>query len=166
MKLCTAVGILLHLSVMSDFLWMAVIVFNLYVTFRNALRLSSIQRTRRFRIYVCLTSSISIFITLEFSGMNLMGYRIGSNCFVNNFLANLFAVVVPIGCTLLFNTILLTFTIRYIYITQKQVEGSLSKNRKSRNNNLRLTLTTLKLTTLKGLVWILGFIASLLQSRH
>ena len=168
-KLCTAVGILLHWSVMFDFLWMAVIAFDLYITFRKPLRLSSAQRTRRFRIYVGLTSSISILmivicVTLEFSGKNLMKYGIGNNCFVTNFWANLFAVVVPIGFILLFNTIFLTLTITSIYITQRQVEGSLSKDRKCRNNKLHLTLMTLKLTTLTGLGWITGFIASLLQS--
>ena len=169
LKLCTAVGILLHWSVMFDFLWMAVIAFDLYITFRKPLRLSSMQRTRRFRIYVGLTSGISILmivicVTLEFSGRNLMGYGIRNNCFVNNFWANLFAVVVPIAFILLFNTIFLTLTITSIYVTQKQVEGSLSKNRKCRNNKLHLTLMTLKLTTLTGLGWIFGFVASLLQS--
>ena len=168
-KLCTAVGILVHWSAMSDFLWMAVIAFDLYKTFRKPLYLSSMQRSRQFRIYVGLTFSISILmivicVTLEFSGRNLMGYGIGNNCFITNFWASLFAFVVPIGFILLFNIIFLTLTIRSIYITQRQVEGSLSKDRKCRNNKLRLTLMTLKLTTLTGLGWIFGFIASLLQS--
>ena len=168
-ELCKVVGILLHWLVISSFLWMAVIAFDLYVTFRKPSRLSSMQKRNRFHVYLGFTFGISVFIltlciTLEFSGKNLMGYGIRNICFVTNFWANLFGFVVPVGSILLINTILLVLTVKSIYTTQKKVRKSVSKEDSWGNNKLHFTLMTLKLTALSGLGWIIAFLASLLQS--
>ena len=168
-ELCQAVGILLHWSIIYNFVWMVVIAFDLYTTFGKPLRLSSIQKGKRFPIYLGFTSGSLIFVlmlcvTLEFSGKSLMGYGAGNICFVAKFWANLFSFVVPVGFILLLNTILLILTVRSIHKTQEKARKSLSKNSSCKNNKLHFTLMTLKLTTLTGLGWIFAFIANLLQS--
>ena len=164
-SVCSVLAVFLHLSHLTSFVWMAAISLDLFLTFNFPGQLSLDTKNRRYLLYNYVSFGspmvlVLLCVLLEYTGGNLIGYGAGGVCFVVNLWANLFAVVVPIGIILVFNTFCLVCAIRKIYLTEKRIHYILSKTK----SKLHFVIMTLKVSTLTGLGWILRLIASATRS--
>ncbi|XP_065059030.1 adhesion G protein-coupled receptor E3-like [Rhopilema esculentum] len=168
---CKIIGILLHWSLLTSFMWMALISYSFFVTFSRLLIATNRQKNRRFRHHFLFATSIPTSVTLVcfFLGISkedFSGYGANGICFVSKFWANLFAFVVPVALILVMNVTFLTFTVFKIRKTKKDNDRALrSNNNKTKRKKIVIGLITLKLSILFGIGWLLGFLDGFIPSK-
>ena len=167
---CKVIGILLHWSLLTSFMWMAVMSYDFLVTFSRLFIATNRQKNRRFRHHFLFATLLPTSITLVcfFLGISkedLSGYGANGRCFVSKFWANLFAFVVPVALILVMNVTFLTFTVFKIRRMKKNNERALrSNNSKTKRKKIVIGLITLKLSVLFGIGWLLGFLDGFIRS--
>jgi hypothetical protein len=159
--LCSAVAVAEHYLWLVAFLWMNALSWNAMKTFR-AKGLQDKSKASRCLICFCayawgvpgaITGACAV---VEFS--NIVGFRIGygdeSVCWITELYALLLTFALPLGLILLTNFLFFSLTVRSIFrVSQLAKEAS-------DGNQCMLFWSYLKLSSLMGLTWIIGFLAS------
>ncbi|KAL4223471.1 hypothetical protein ACF0H5_016942 [Mactra antiquata] len=152
---CQIIGIGLHFSLLSGFLWMFICTYHMMRVFMTIKERSharpDCKTFIRYSLFAeCLSMLVVCFLIIASveSGDGL-GYG-GSPCYITNSKFILYFVAVPLGIVLISNIVMFcTVTIMVMRIPQVG-----TSTRKERNN----LLIFLKLSTLTGFAWIFGFL--------
>ncbi|XP_033118564.1 adhesion G protein-coupled receptor L4-like [Anneissia japonica] len=170
--LCTIVAVLLHFFWLASFFWMNVLAFDVRRTFNYNCNLPNAHRNRRtlivYGLYAWGSPAIIVGTCLAIIGLYSpveIGVYYGNSevCFLGNNTVNLIAFGGPVGLTLSWNAIFFILTVSSIRKT-KQVTKAVQKNKTKTKSRLTELLIYIKLSTLMGMSWILGFVATITNS--
>ena len=169
---CRAGAVVLQLTLLLAFSWMAVIAFEFHHTFSKVRPVDQYQRKKRFQKYLIFSFTFSILVVficlmIDIPEGRYSGYGLNEKCFVSKFWTNLFAFVVPVAAVLLSNVTLLILTIWQLRKIKKSTAKSLHSNTNTvaKKREMTLSIMALKLSILLGFGWIFGFIEASYESK-
>ncbi len=162
--ICKMTAILTHLFFLVSFFWMNVMAFDVWRTFHNQFQSGTLGYSKKFIVYACYASLIPLVIILFTSTIDHINvlaipkpaYGIGL-CWITNNQAILYFFALPLFVLLACNIILFSLAIWNIYKAQRGTE--VLRKGKSNIKRKRLILS-IKLSSIMGLTWIFGFLAS------
>lgn len=159
--LCEAMGIFIHYLWLSVFCAMAVCsfhMFRVFTTLRN--REDSSERRRKFLQYCVFIYGVpatlvvaTLVVHIILSEGSSIGYG-GSQCYLSSGAAIGIAFGIPVAVTVLVNLVFFILTIKPIRNRPK-----VDKNKQDEHH----VLVYIKLSSLTGITWILGFVAFAIQ---
>ena len=166
--LCAGVAILGHYFWLSAFLWMGVMGFDTWRTFRTDALLTDKSTQNALYFGYCLFAwgislvvvGAGVMITFGFPKLNF-GYGSYDMCWLINSLQLVTTFLLPIGIVVLCNLLFLLATLWNILYTRRQNKMVTQNDSKT----LQL-LPFLKLPVFLGLSWLLGFLASVFQNKY
>jgi hypothetical protein len=160
---CTGIAVLMHYTWLSTVAWMCTSCFHMWFTFASngqlSMRESSARRSIwiKYRLFACgLPFCIVLGCTLTdflYPGTQYFGYG-KTVCFISEPVAVGFAFALPIGFAMLVNILLFCLSARAIHampVLTTTVNRPIN------------SLVFLKLSSLMGLMWLIGFLAELLN---
>ena len=161
-KVCRAVAMVMHYGFLASFFWMNVLAFELWKTFTRIEVRHNEKDTKKFLFYAFYSwVSPALIVAIGATGDVLYthsefvpGYGKGV-CWLTNGSGLLLFFALPIGILLLLNLLLYCLVIKGLAITSK----STALVRQNNDENKRLLLIFVKLTTIMGFTWIFGFTA-------
>ena len=161
--LCKALSILDHFLFLASFLWMNVMSFDVFKTFSSSFS-NAEQNKKRFvwySLYAWLTSLVVISIGVSMDEMTSWSYRpkYGDGaCWITNNKGLIIFLLVPGAVLKLFNSIFFVLSVRSICVSKQESSKTLQTK-----NNCGI-LIYIKLSTVMGLTWVFGYVATLLKS--
>ncbi len=163
--ICKVIAILTHFFFLVSFFWMNVMAFDVWRTFHSQFQTNTLDHKMKFICYSCYAFIIpSLIITftstidhISISTLSKPAYGIGL-CWITNKQAIFYYFALPLSLILSCNIILFSIAIWNIYKVQRGTE--VLRKGKSGIKCKRLVLY-MKLSTIMGLTWIFGFLASL-----
>ena len=156
---CKTVGILDHFFFLASFLWMNVMSFDIYKTFSSAFY-SVENNQKHFAFYslyawgssLCITSAG--ILTDDITTWSFRPkYGVGA-CWITNTKGLIVFFLVPGALLIILNSIFFVLSVRSICVTKRRSSATLQK--KSTCD----LLIYIKLSTVMGLTWIFGFVAT------
>ena len=162
--LCKTVGILVHFFFLASFLWMNVISFDVYSTFSASFRNAKNNRKRFafYSLYVWLFSiiiiSIGILVDETTSWTYSPKYGEGA-CWITNTKGLIAFLLVPLAVLILLNSVFFALSVRSIFVTKRKSSELLQTR-----SNCDI-LIYVKLSTIMGLTWMFGYVATLVQNQ-
>ena len=167
--ICTPIAILSHYVFLSQFSWMSLIsteiVRNFYQAFKMKAHEPKAYKVKLLVVYALLGWGIPLLIVLlsiivNFTTTDLVLYGELEDgtpgiCWINHPLSVVVAFVVPLGISLIYNTVI--FVIATIYLCISSISHSKLKNDK-KVPFLRLNIA---IFSVSGITWLFGFIALL-----
>lgn len=157
---CIIFGVLLHLFLLSCFIWMLALAYDCFITFHKLELVSDVTKMSRFRFYCAIAVAVPTIIVLgclasDIPEKRITQYGIDGHCFIVGFWTNLFAFVVPIGIILAVNLALMCYTVYDVAVLKRATrQVSSAGNRKQ----IVITFLALKIAILVGVAWIMAFI--------
>jgi len=158
-NLCMAVSVLLHYLLLSSFCWMGVMAFDVEKTFgakgKARPRHDDNRKTLvKYSIFAWITPAVIVItsVTLDKTNTVIIGYA-EVFCWISNGRALLLVLGVPVAMILLFNVGALTLTMISIWKVQKT-----TRRVTDQSNQTCLPILYIKLSSVMGFTWILGFI--------
>ncbi|XP_064631430.1 uncharacterized protein LOC135489799 isoform X2 [Lineus longissimus] len=163
---CKAIAMVEHYLWLASFLWMNAISWNTMKTFSsNGLKNHSKKRKSLLFgiLYSWGTPCLIVMACAVIEFTTLGGFRVGYGntdvCWISNPYALLFAFALPVGLVILGNTFMFSYTVYNIFrVTQV---AKLSKAEKENHQRIWLYV---KLSSVMGLTWMFGFLASFVGS--
>ncbi|XP_031572058.1 adhesion G protein-coupled receptor E3-like [Actinia tenebrosa] len=166
---CRAIAISLHFFFLSMFFWMNVMAFDIHSTFTRKGNVDFKRRSPgccaglylKYALYGWLGPLMIVVVS---SGLDIsqvynvyIGYgsRGDEYCYINNPYAKLYTVVVPVGVILLYNCVALCHTVIHIKNVRKQTSTVANQSHQP-----GLPVVCIKMTSVIGVSWILGYLAS------
>ena len=168
--LCTTVGIILHYVFLCRFSWMTVMGSELVRSFCNMKKLnkSAAENWKLLSLYMLVgwLSPLVIVIPtviINFSVDNSVNYGGGGqSCWINGAVALILTFVVPVGVSIVYNTIaFIVVIIIIVYIRNQPMLTSMHPKEVSRTQLYKDVRFALAVFTLTGLSWLFGFLALL-----
>ena len=168
--LCQVTGVMTHFSWLVVMLAQNVCTFHMFYTLSfplvsHASMANPGSMTKKYVTYVLVTSATFVVATLFWQllagggggggGGGGSGYG-GPRCYITTALVRIVMFALPLACTVLANLAMFIFTIVRLRAINQHVKST-------RSNRISLLLYT-KLSVFTGLTWLLGFMASLLES--
>ncbi|XP_045156460.2 uncharacterized protein LOC123522974 [Mercenaria mercenaria] len=157
-RICSAVGIGLHYTLLTYFFWMCICTFHMLNVFVKIKERSAYVHTmKKFVHYLIFAESMSAILVIchivvavvSADGAVSLGYG-GSTCFIWDPIMLLCFVFVPLGLVLVANMLMFSYVIWCVSRLPDMAESS---------NQERHTLLILtKLSTLTGITWIFGYV--------
>ncbi|XP_071102053.1 G-protein coupled receptor Mth2-like [Haliotis cracherodii] len=166
--LCQALAIALHFSWLCSFMWMTVMSFSVANTFQSKTKQALAQRTNKtytlfslfaFGIPVVIVGVSVLIDVLDVPGI-VIGYGVSGVCWISNPSASLLIFGLPVGLSIVANTI--AFVVTY-YNIDKSLR--LSKNVSSTGKDKCRILIYSKLFIIMGVTWGFSFIAGFADVR-
>jgi G protein-coupled receptor Mth (Methuselah protein) len=162
-EICVALAVFLHFMWLSVFHWMTAMSYDLARTFYvGNMRIAMVYNWKvSFRRYSLFAWGVPLVVVAVCAGCDyawsgtLIGYGHYDICWITNQRALLVVFGVPIAVLLLENGVMFAITV-YGIETAKQ----LSKIARRRKQDKKHILIYLKLTSIMGFMWIIGFVAS------
>eukprot|EP00794_Sanderia_malayensis_P012884 gene12884-14210_t len=170
---CEIFRILLHWTLLVVFFWTMALSIHLFVTFKKLRPVQpESQSNNRFAkqfIAIASTATALTLITRLFGmlpGKDFSGFGSVNKCFVSKFWPHLFGFSVPVGIVMVVNTVFLVMTIYNIHSTTKQINNQILPPNACNSSRKKIVpvILTLKLSTLMGLGWTLGFAQGLVYN--
>ncbi len=166
-KFCSVVGILTHWVYLTVFSLTLVIASDLLRMFGFSVKHGPVSKSRhRNALTVAFCTPVLVVtpcVIVNFVDDRNDIYGSGGVCFVTNLWANLFAFEIPVILALIFSTVCIIIATMTIYRAQTQSKRTLGTN--MWKVRFRIIMLILKLATITGFGWILGFVASQCDSR-
>jgi hypothetical protein len=164
-QVCTAIAMAEHYLWLVAFFWMNTIAWNSMMTFTSK-GLNNQSHKRKSLLYFTLYSwgvpglIITACAVVEFTGLGgfQIGYGNDTVCWISDFYALLFAFALPVGLVVFGNVALFSCTMYSIY--QVRQIARISKGDKDRQQ----FWLYVKLSSVMGLTWMFGFLASVVGS--
>ena len=163
--LCQVTGVMTHFFWLVVMLAQNVCTFHMFYTLSfplvsHASMANPGSMTKKYVTYVLVTSATFVVATLFWQllagdGGGGSGYG-GPRCYITTALVRVVMFALPLACTVLANLAMFVFTIVRLRAISQHVKST-------RTNRTSLLLYT-KLSVFTGLTWLLGFMASLLES--
>ncbi|XP_053406331.1 uncharacterized protein LOC123565486 [Mercenaria mercenaria] len=155
--LCSAVGVLLHYTLLSSFLWMFICTFHMMTVFAKIKDRHAAVHNNKFFRYLIFTEVISALLIVSNIVVALIssktspgfGYG-GSNCYIRDSITILLFVAVPLGLILTANFGMFAYV---IWIVARLPDMAKHSNHERHN-----IMIFFKLSTLTGITWIFGFL--------
>ncbi|XP_038059552.1 uncharacterized protein LOC119730636 [Patiria miniata] len=171
---CTAVAFLGHVFWLSVSTWSNIIAVGMYGAFSvSAMSLRDQRVTRRKLVYFylyaygapCCISIPCLVLELTYKSRDvpLFRYRSGDVCFINSSDQMLYAFVVPLLACVLVNLVLFSLTVRGIRITKMKAQMVKGNTPVMRQAMEELPIY-LKISSLMGFCWLVGFLATVTKS--
>ena len=165
--LCKAIAIVIHYGFLAYFFWMNIMAFDIFRAFSGTKShsLSGSDAKRKFLFYSLYAWLSPLGIVLlamifDFTKVQAVMPDYGKAfCWFGNQSGLLIFFVLPVACLLFADIVFFTLTVRQIHLVKESTKG-ITKNK---GEQQRLGLYV-KLAIIMGLTWILGFVASLIQS--
>lgn len=165
--LCTIVGVAQHYSWLAAFLWMSVMAFDLCQTFTRlkAKANSSPAHRGRFRVYLVYAWGNAFLVVLTCSLISYLGsvgftYIDKDNCWLKQGKTLGLTFALPVGVLVLAN---MYFFVRTALALREAVQ--LAKQVKSDKDDKNRYAVYVKLSSLMGLTWSLGFVSTLVDNQ-
>ncbi|XP_072042957.1 uncharacterized protein [Amphiura filiformis] len=169
--LCTTCAVVSHFAWLAAFSWMSLIGVNLTYAFaykpvqsREGIVAPKLMLSRHLHLVGWGIPSTIVVICLIIHGAQPEGisFQYGHQqgaCWISNAEANLIFFGIPVAISVVLNFILFSWTVVVLWKTKRNSEVS-NESIIRANDGLQYMLLFLKIATLMGLVWILGFIAA------
>ena len=167
--LCTTVGIILHYVFLCRFSWMTVMGFELVRSFYKMKKMKkNTGNWKLLSLYILVgwLSPLVIVIPtviVNFTVDNSVNYGGGGNrCWINGAVALILTFVVPVGVSIVYNTIAFIVVIIVIaYIRNQPMLSSTHPKEVARTQLYKDVRFAFAVFTLTGLSWLFGFLALL-----
>lgn len=161
---CRIIAVIIHYLWLSTFCWMNMCSFHMFRVFSTFngkdIKFNEVRRFLTYILYSYLSPIPVIVITAVANYLTSSDHSIGYGgaiCYMNNPLTIGLAFALPLGLILVANVFFLAYTIFTIQRIPKI-------NKSSRKQNHHNVFVYLKLSTLTGVLWVVGFIAIASQS--
>ena len=166
--LCIAVGILLHYVFLCRFGWMTVMGSELVRSFNNMRKLNKIaaENWKLLSLYMLVgwLSPLVIVIPtviVNFTVDNSVNYGVGNSCWINGAIALIVTFAVPVGVSIVYNTIAFIVVIMLVACIRNQPLVTSFHPKEYRKQLWKDVRFALAVFTLTGLSWLFGFLALL-----
>ena len=159
---CQIFAILLHYLFLCRFIWMSVLIWNITRHMYQASKMipHSTKATCPHLLYYMLIGwllpavIVGVVVTVNYSVPGSVGYGAGGSCWVTEVIALGVSFILPLALSLVFNTVLFTYSVAVIVKISRKGLGKSSDQSKS-SKHLRAVFAFFSVT---GLSWIFGFI--------
>ena len=160
---CTGLALAMHFFWLASFTWMSIVAFNVWNTFREITIRTRDEEQKQFTLYLAFGYSLPLIVVCVCLVVHVCQcttlapvYAANGVCWIsnNNFL--IFAFMVPIGVSLVFNTIFFLMTTVNVHRTNKYAQKARGESSKG---SICEILIYIKLSTAVGLSWVFGFLA-------
>ncbi|EDO37470.1 predicted protein [Nematostella vectensis] len=163
--LCKAIAIGIHYFLLVGFAWMAVMAYDVHRTFTGQTE-AILQPQRSMLVYSCLSwllpaAFVGAIVVIDLTVPGAIDYGKGEFCYITSRFGLIFAFLVPVSLVLSWNILSLARTLFYIRLARKAARGLRTS---SGNQNNILPIMCMKLTSVLGLPWTFGVLASLFPS--
>ncbi|XP_053406342.1 uncharacterized protein LOC128559160 [Mercenaria mercenaria] len=155
--ICSAVGVLLHYTLLSSFLWMFICTFHMATVFGKIKDRPGPVHTYKFFHYLIFTEVISALLIVSnivvalISSKHSTGFGYGgSSCYIRDSNMILLFVAVPLGLVLTANFGMFVYV---IWIVARLPD--MAKHSNHERHNITIFF---KLSTLTGITWVFGFL--------
>ena len=158
---CHVVGVLQHFFWLSAFTWMSALAFTSALTFsRTRFVLRKDPHFVKYMVFAWGSPAVLVSVSVavdHFVVVNVQ-YASTSTCWINDHDGLLYFFVIPLGFLVLINILLFAITVVGLRKTTKAASSAKSQEqcRKSENDCF---LAYLKMSSIMGFGWILGFLA-------
>ena len=167
--LCTTVAILLHYVFLCRFSWMTVMGSELVRSFYNMKKLnkSAVEDWKLLSLYMLVGWLLPLVIVIptivvNFTVDNSVNYGVGSSCWINGVIALIVIFAVPVGVSIVYNTIAFIVVIVVIaYIRHQPMLSSMHRKKVVWMQLYKDVRFVFAAFTLTGLSWLFGFLALL-----
>ena len=171
--LCTAVGIILHYVFLCRFGWMTVMGSELVRSFYNIKKLNkgAVENWKLLSLYMLvgwLSPLVIVIPTIivNFTVDNSVNYGVGNICWINGVIALIVTFAVPVGVSIVYNTIAFIAVIIVVSYIKNQPMLSSTYPKEYRKQLWKDVRFAFAVFTLTGLSWIFGFLALLYHDGH
>ena len=165
-RICTVVSYGLHFTFLASFVWSSIIAIDTWRAFSNRKQRVVVKTARKsitarkYSPYL-LTGwlapliFVAICFVLDSNQIIAFDYTGKKGCWINNETANLYFFVLPIALMLVTNIAFFILTLTAIRTTTKRSRMATTKRQQKRQ-----TCVYVKISTLMGFSWILGFFSN------
>ena len=162
--LCKTLGMLVHFFFLASFMWMNVMSFDVFKTFSASFinAKNSRKHFAFYSLYVWLSSLIIISVCILLDEMTAWSYRPKygvSACWISNSKGLMAFLLIPLAVVILLNLFFFALSVRSICVTKRKSSELLQTNR-----NCEI-LIYIKLSTVMGLTWMFGYVATWVQNQ-
>ena len=162
--LCKTLGILVHFFFLASILWMNVMSYDVFKTFSASF--SNVKNNRKhfafYSLYVWLSSIIMISVCILLDEMTSWSYRPQygvSTCWISNSKGLIVFLLSPLAVVIVLNSVFFALSVRSICVTKRKSSELLQTK-----SNCEI-LIYIKLSTVMGLTWVFGYVATLVQNQ-
>ena len=167
--LCTTVGIILHYVFLCRFSWMTMMGFELVRSFYKMKKMKKNTGNWKLLSLYMLVGWLSPLViviptvTVNFTVDNSVNYGGGGHrCWINGAVALILTFVVPVGVSIVYNTIaFIAVIIVIVYIRNQPMLSSTHPKEVARTQLYKDVRFAFAVFTLTGLSWLFGFLALL-----
>ncbi|XP_070557267.1 adhesion G protein-coupled receptor E1-like [Ptychodera flava] len=162
--LCKIAAIFSHYFWLSTFCWMSVMATDI-IYMRTQLT-GHISGDGKVFVYYCLYAwllpfvFVAICVIMDYFAPNnfQIGYSEGPICWIGRLTSLVVTFLVPVGLILLYNTICFLYTIWSMFTSERKM-----KHHRQKSYTTEHVIFSIKMSTVMGLTWIIGFLDGFLH---